>query len=75
MVPSRIDSVTIAAAVRDTHASTPQTGSQTKMASQPDDSASTAASAMFPASPNGITNPKRMELTLAPASDTRPRWR
>ncbi len=51
IVPSRIRSVTIAAAVKQTQASIPQTGSQTKNPSQPAFSASLAKSAHVCASP------------------------
>ncbi len=57
IVPRRMRSVTIAAAVRQTQASTPQTGSQTKIPSQPAASAARAASATSRASPKGITKP------------------
>src|SRR5918996_2940675 len=57
MVPRRMRSVRIAAAVRQIQASTPQTGSQTKNPSQPARSASSAVSAAVRASPRGSTKP------------------
>jgi hypothetical protein len=62
MVPSLIRSVRMAAAARQTHASTPHTGSQTKNPSHPACSAIAAVSAAVRASPLGRVNPNFMKV-------------
>jgi hypothetical protein len=57
IVPSLILVVFMAAAVRETHASMPHTGSQTKNPSHPDFSASNASFEVIRASPWGRTKP------------------
>ena len=68
MVPSRIRSVTIAAAVRVTQAPWPKTASQVKIASHPESSASLAASANSRGVPVLITKPWRMGPARHPCS-------
>ena len=59
-VPSRMREVRTAATASEIHASTPQTGSQTKIPSHPDSSAAAARSPTSSASAHGITNPNRI---------------
>ena len=70
IVPNRIRSVRIAAAVSITHASMPHVGSDTKKPSQPARSASAARSAATDASPDGSTNPYFMGQKLSAGTDT-----
>jgi hypothetical protein len=57
MVPSRMRSVLMAAAVNDTHASQPHTGSHTKKPSHPACSTSRAIAAASPGPPVGRMTP------------------
>ena len=66
MVPTRIRCVTIAAAVRVTQASGPQTASQVKIASQPALLGRDREVGELPRRPRLITMPLRILLMLAP---------
>ena len=65
MVPSRIRDVCIAAAVRVTQASWPQTASQVKIAPQPASSAATARSTNSLGVARLMTTPARNAVTLS----------